>query len=153
MRGFVVIMEVLSNFAERLDELMFDAGINGQSLAIEIGISKQQIYYIMNHQRQPSTDVLIRIANYFSCTTDFLLGREPESSAKSFRPVPPFSQQLAFLLQYFHINKYRLCKDIPITHSVIYNWQRGMYAPSLDYILKLADYFGCSVDFVLGREK
>ena len=153
MRGFVVIMEVLSKFAEILDELMFDEGINGQALAEKIGISKQQVYYVLNHKRQPSLDMLLRIADHFSCTSDFLLGREPENSAKSFRPVPPFPQQLAFLLEYFHTNKYRLCKQIPITHSVIYNWQRGVYAPSLDYIIKLADHFDCSVDFVIGREK
>ncbi len=153
MRGFVVIMEFLSNFAEILDELMFDEGINGKTLADEIGISKQQIYYVLNHKRHPSLDVLLRIAEHFSCTTDFLLGREPESTARNFRNPPPFREQLAFLLKYFHTNKYRLCKEIPITHSVIYNWQRGVYAPSLDYIIKLADYFDCSVDFVIGREK
>ena len=153
IRGFVVIMELLSNFAEILDDLMFDEGINGKTLADEIGISKQQIYYILNHQRQPSLDVLIRIADHFSCTSDFLLGREPESMAKSFRAIPPFPQQLAFLLEYYHTNKYRLCKEIPITHSVIYNWQCGKFTPSLDYIVKLADHFGCSVDFVIGREK
>ncbi len=145
-------MDVLSNFAEKLDELMFDENINGKELADILGISKQQIYYVLNHKRMPSLDVLIRVANHFSCTTDFLLGREPESKAKTFRPVPPFPQQLAFLLDYFHVKKYRLCKEVPITHSVIYNWQRGKFAPSLDYIIKLADYFGCSVDFVIGRE-
>ena len=145
-------MDILSNFAEKLDELMFDENINGKELADILGISKQQIYYVLNHKRMPSLDVLIRVANHFSCTTDFLLGREPESKAKTFRPVPPFPQQLAFLLDYFHVKKYRLCKEVPITHSVIYNWQRGKFAPSLDYIIKLADYFGCSVDFVIGRE-
>ena len=145
-------MDVLSNFAEKLDELMFDENINGKELADILGISKKQIYYVLNHKRMPSLDVLSRVANHFSCTTDLLLGREPESKAKTFRPVPPFPQQLAFLLDYFHVKKYRLCKEVPITHSVIYNWQRGKFAPSLDYIIKLADYFGCSVDFVIGRE-
>ncbi len=145
-------MDVMSNFAEKLDELMFDENINGKELADILGISKQQIYYVLNGKRMPSLDVLVRAANHFSCTTDFLLGREPESKAKTFRPVPPFPQQLAFLLDYFHVIKYRLCKEVPITHSVIYNWQRGKFAPSLDYIIKLADYFGCSVDFVIGRE-
>lgn len=142
-----------SKFAERLDELMFDEGINGKTLAESIGVTKQQIYYILNNKRQPSVDVLVRLANHFCCTTDFLLGREPENTATSFLAPPPFPQQLAFLLEYYNINKYRLCKKIPITHSVIYNWQRGKYAPSLDYIVKLAEYFGCSVDFVIGREK
>ena len=153
MRGIVVPMEVLSKCAEILDELMFDEGINGKTLAAQIGISKQQIYYVLNRKRQPSLDVLLRIADRFSCTTDFLLGREPESRAKTFCTPPPFSERLAFLMEHFHTNKYRLCKEIPITHSVIYNWQRGKYDPSLDYIIKLADHFDCSIDFIIGREK
>lgn len=121
-------------------------------LAKEIHVSEVAAYSYLRGQL-PDIAVLIRIADLFHCSLDFLLGRSPEAQRVEFRPVPPFPQQLAFLLEYFHTNKYRLCKQIPITHSVIYNWQRGVYAPSLDYIIKLADHFDCSVDFVIGREK
>ena len=144
-------MEHLSNFVENLKDLLFDNHLTIPMLAKELNVSEVAAYSYFRGQ-QPDIAVLIKIADLFQCTTDFLLGREPESKAKIFRPVPPFPQQLAFLLNYFHVKKYRLCKEVPITHSVIYNWQRGKFAPSLDYIIKLADYFGCSVDFVIGRE-
>ena len=37
--------------------------------------------------------------------------------------------------------------DIP--HNTIYQWKR--IAPSLDKIQKVADYFGVSIDYLLGR--
>lgn len=145
-------MEVLSNFAENLRDLLFDHHITVPILAKQIGVSEVAVYSYLRGQ-QPEIAVFTRIADYFQCSMDFLLGRTPEERVHTFYPIPPFPQQLNFLLEYYHIKKYHLCKEVPITHSVIYNWQRGKYAPSLDYIVKLAEYFGCSVDFVIGREK
>ena len=146
-------MEVLSDFVERLDELMFDQRVNGRELADAVGVKKNTIYYLLNGKRQPSVELLVGLADYFQCTTDFLLGREAENFAASFLPVPPFSERLPFLLEHFHTNKYRLCKGVPVTHSVIYYWQSGKFSPTLDYVIRLADFFGCSVDYVIGREK
>lgn len=145
-------MEFVSNFIERLDELKFDAGLDGKMLAEKIGVSKVTIYNLQNDKRHPSVEVLVKLADYFQCSTDFLLGLEPENTAKKFKKCPPFSKQLTFLLRHFQTTKYRLCKEIPVTHSLIYYWQNGTYEPNLDYVLKLANYFDCSVDFILGRE-
>lgn len=101
---------------------------------------------------QPDLKLLVKIADYFSCSADYLLGRVTEYGKVAYRECPPFSQRLAFLLQYFGVKKYRLCKEVPVTHSVIYAWQSGQSLPTLDYAVKLADYFHCRVDFILGRE-
>lgn len=145
-------MEALSNFVENLKDLLFDNHFTAPMLARELDISEVAVYSYLRGQ-QPDIAVLIKIADLFHCSLDFLLGRTPEFRQTEFSPIPPFNERLPYLLAYFHTNKYRLCKEIPITHSVIYNWQNGKFAPSLDYVIKLADYFGCSVDFVVGREK
>ncbi len=145
-------MEPLSNFVENLKDLLFDYHFTVPMLAKELNISEVAAYSYLRGQL-PDIAVLIKMADLFHCSLDFLLGRSPELQQTEFRAIPPFPQQLAFLLEYYHTNKYRLCKEIPITHSVIYNWQCGKFTPSLDYIVKLADHFGCSVDFVIGREK
>lgn len=150
--GFVDFMEVMSKFVERLDELMFDHHITVPELAEALGIYDSTIYNYNRESRHPKIEVLIRMANYFQCSIDFLLGLEAENTAKTFKKCPPFNEQLKFLLEYFHTNKHRVCVEVPITHSVIYAWQSGQSFPALDYVLKLANYFGCSVDFILGRE-
>ncbi len=144
--------EVLSKFADNLDSLIFDVGLDGKSFAREIGISTTAVYSYLNEHKLPSIGVAVKIADYFDCSVEFLLGREPEQRHGVFCPCPPWKEQIAFLLRYYNVTKYRLCKDVPITHSIIFAWQKGS-VPNLDYVLRLADYFGCSVDFVLGREK
>ena len=145
-------MELMSKFAERLDEVMFDAHLNGKELALAVGVRPTTIYNLLNGKRQPSIEVLVRLADYFKISADYLLGREPERAMTTIKKRPPWKEQICFLLKHYGITKYRLCKDVPVTHSIFYAWQKGS-APILDYVLRLADYFGCSVDFVLGREK
>ncbi len=144
--------EVLSKFAENLDTLIFDAGLDGKSFAACVGISKTAVYSYLNDRKLPSIGAALKIADYFDCSVEFLLGREPERRHGVFYPCPPWKERLAFLLQHYGVTKYRLCKEVPITHSIIFAWQKGA-VPELSYIIRLADYFGCSVDFVLGREK
>ena len=145
-------MEHMSNFVENLRDLLFDNHLTISMLAERVGVSEVAAYSYLRGQL-PDIAVLIRMADCFHCSLDFLLGRTPELQHMNFLPVPPFPAQLAFLLEYYHVKKYRLCKEVPITHSVFFNWQNGVYSPSLESVVKLADYFGCSVDFVLGREK
>ena len=51
-------------------------GYTQVSLAKKLGVSKQAVSNWENGNIQPSIDMLIRIADLFSVTTDYLLGRE-----------------------------------------------------------------------------
>ena len=145
-------MEDLSKFVESLESLLFDNHLTGKQLADEIGIRKTTVYNFLNQKRQPSIDVLIRIADYFQVTTDFLLGIEPESSVKHFKPCPSFSEQIKFLMEQEKLSIVQFCKKAEITRSVFYSWKSGKSVPTLDYVLKLKKHFHCSVDYILGRE-
>lgn len=47
-------------------------------------------------------------------------------------------------------------KDIAsvVNHSItcILDWERGKREPSIDDLIRLADFFGCTVDYLIGRE-
>ena len=47
-------------------------------------------------------------------------------------------------------------KDIAssVNHSItcISDWERGKREPSIDDLIRLADFFGCTVDYLIGRE-
>ena len=48
-------------------------------------------------------------------------------------------------------NKYQIQKKTGIAESAIYNWQNGNSSPNIETIIKIANAYGCSVDFVIGR--
>ncbi len=59
---------------ERLRALRESRGINQKELAKKIYVSKQSMSNWENDNIQPSVEVLMRIANFFSVSTDYLLG-------------------------------------------------------------------------------
>lgn len=64
----------MSKFANRLVELREKAGLSRQQLADSIGLSRASIEYYEKDKRHPDTDTIIKIAQYFHVTTDYLLG-------------------------------------------------------------------------------
>ena len=145
-------MEYLAKFVENLDLLLFDHQMNIPQLSAVLGLNEATFYKFFRKTRQPALETLIKIADYFGCSVEFLLGREPERK-EQFAPCPPFPERLETLVGRTELSKRRFCAEAGITRSAFYAWQSGQSLPSLEYVVKLADYFGCSVDYVLGREK
>ncbi|MBQ7962390.1 MAG: helix-turn-helix transcriptional regulator [Clostridia bacterium] len=63
-------------FDERLKELRIAQNLNQVALGKILGVSKQCISNWENNNIQPSIDMLMKIAEYFGVTTDYLLGLE-----------------------------------------------------------------------------
>lgn len=64
---------VMSLFHERFNKLKEKSGKTQTLIAEELGISKQQMSYYANG-REPDYDTLIKIAELFDVSTDYLLG-------------------------------------------------------------------------------
>ena len=141
----------LSNFAERLAELFFEHGLNARKFAQAINCTPTTIGRYLNAQKMPVLDMVVRMSDYFQCTTDFLLGLTDENSVKQFTPLPPFSKRFPMLCKQFGYTKYRLQKLTGIPESSLYNWQRGDNVPAIDRLVQIAEIFGCSVDYLIGR--
>lgn len=45
-----------------------------------------------------------------------------------------------------------LAKEISVSQKAIDYWERGVNEPKATYIIKLADFFDVSADYILGRE-
>ena len=84
-------MDNLSKLSEMLDSLMFERELNLTQLANEVGIEKATLSRYFRALMTPSVENLVKLADYFQCTTDYLLGRETENYPTVFKPCPPFS--------------------------------------------------------------
>ena len=63
-------------FGERLKELRQEKNIGQVELAAKIGVSKGIISLWEQSKREPTLSSLVAIADYFSITIDYLIGRE-----------------------------------------------------------------------------
>lgn len=141
----------LSLFAERLSELMLEENLTQNALAEKVNIDRSAISRYLSGRKLPTYSILIKLADYFHCTTDFLLALENENTCSEFKECPPFKEQLHFLLEKYKKTKYQIKKEQHIAESAIYNWQNGVFNPSVYDLVKLAEFFDCSVDYILGR--
>ena len=62
------------NFGEKLRTLRKTAGMTQTDLANRLHVTKSVVSYYELLERSPSPDVLIKLADIFHVTTDYLLG-------------------------------------------------------------------------------
>ena len=64
-----------NKFAERLYELRAEKEISRSELALKLNVSTRLISYWENGERECDFNMLIKIAEFFAVSIDFLLGR------------------------------------------------------------------------------
>ena len=65
---------IMSEFSNRFRQLKDEHDLTLKELSDELDISTPNLSYYMKG-REPSYDILIKIADYFNVTTDWLIGR------------------------------------------------------------------------------
>ncbi|MGN1340700.1 MAG: helix-turn-helix domain-containing protein [Oscillospiraceae bacterium] len=66
---------MISTFSSRLKELRQLKHLRQEQVARLIGVNKSAISAYENNLRQPSFDILVRLANLYRVSTDYLLGQ------------------------------------------------------------------------------
>ncbi len=69
----------MQNFGKRVKELRQRAGLTQQQLAERIWVSKAAISNYELYERNPSPEILIKLARVFHVSTDYLLGIEEKA--------------------------------------------------------------------------
>lgn len=140
----------VAKFCERLKELIAEHEITPQTLASAIGYN--EIYHWLSGKYMPSFANLIKLADYFKCSIDFLAGLSDDDNAVTVNQCPPFSEHFPLVVKKLGSNFYRLSKATKIDGRTMYDWVEGQYLPTLENLVKLAAALNCSIDFLVGRE-
>ena len=61
-------------------------------------------------------------------------------------------ENLIFLRKQHHISQQQLADALGISRSALGFYEQDRISPSVDTLLAIADYFGVSVDYLLGHE-
>ncbi len=141
----------MSNYSERINDLMFERKISPEELSAVIGVSVSTIYRWKNGETDLMLNNLVALADYFHCSTDFLMGRSEDMSDLTPRVCPPFPQRIREVMREAGITTYKLRNTTRFDGKYFQKWDRGAQ-PSSSTLADLADYFECSVDYLIGRE-
>lgn len=72
-------------FSKILRELRQEKKLTYDSLAEKIGYSKAIIGFWENEQKQPTMGALIKLADFFDVSIDYLVGREDEFGNRMYK--------------------------------------------------------------------
>ena len=91
---------------ENLKRLRIEAGVSQKSLAEAIGVSQQSINKYENHKIEPDIETLIRIADYFKTSVDYLVGHTQIREPMTLTSAHKWSEkQLSLISAYQMLNK------------------------------------------------
>jgi transcriptional regulator with XRE-family HTH domain len=62
-----------------------------------------------------------------------------------------FSINLARLRKEKKVSQKTVAKKLGVSQALLSHYENGVREPGIDFLLNSADYYGCSVDFLLGR--
>lgn len=144
-------MPISKSFQNRFQELVAERGGNRTQIAADMNITYVLFSKAYNYGILPRPIVLVRIADYFGVSMDFLLGKTEENSFVPARERVTFAQRLEQLRQKKQVSVYRVAEQTHIHRNNIAGWLNKGYLPSLEDLETLADYFGVSLDCLLGR--
>jgi len=145
-------MELLSNFSESIEELINENKVTIEQFATSVDIDLSEVYRYLRKEYLPSLSNIIKIADFYKCSVDYLLGFIPFSENATFMPTPAFCESFKAILKRNNVTRYKVSKETGISINRLDDWYNGKFMPSLEKAIKLAKYFNCSLDYLLGRE-
>lgn len=141
----------LTVIVERIKELMFDHNKTVNDLSSDLNIEASLIYRCLRGEGLLQTIYLFKIADYFSCSLDFLFGLEDELYSIHLLQYPQFGDRLIQIYNEKGLTEYRVMKDTKISRARLHDWRCNLRLPTPENLIILAKYFDCSLDYLTGR--
>jgi transcriptional regulator with XRE-family HTH domain len=143
-------MDIMSDFAERLQDLMIKQNCNCTQLAKLCNCPKTSISAWMTKQVYPKLNNLIKLSTYFDCSIDYILGLAETPIIQRQNFPTPFKNRFEFILKERHITKYRISKDCGFNNSQFTKWFIVGNFPQTKTVIQIAEYLNCSVEYLIG---
>ena len=143
-------MPISTTFQKRVNELVLDTDLKKVDLAKAGNFDYRSLSNALVYGIIPTTSTLIKMADYFKVSMDYLLGRTEkndyiESSNEKFQV------RFVSLCKEKDVTYYKVSQDCFFDKSNVSRWLTKGYLPTLEILDIIAKYFNVSIDYLLGR--
>lgn len=136
---------------DRVFDLLAENDMSVNDAKVKLNISHNAFYQWKNDNI--SFENLEKLANFFKCSFEYLLGRTDEFLFyEPVVPLPDFYERLRYLFKVSNLSIYRLSQTTSVNYSGIYRWKKGE-KPSVKSLIVIADFLGVTIDYLVGRER
>lgn len=146
-------MAISKDFQKRFVDLTSDIEVKSKDKKAEIiGINRTTFSNAYNYGIVPKTPSLIRIADYFNISIEYLLANtDDEYFDKSAQPKSFLERLEELRIERKIKTRYALSQELLIHRNNIAQWYNLNCLPLVDDLMIIADYFKVSIDYLLGR--
>lgn len=137
----------MSVFAEQLKTLRKINGLTQKELAEKLKIKQNSYSDWENGKSEPNIEMLVRIADYFDVSLDYLMGGKMKNITEE------FSLCLKKIRMKRKLSQKQIAEELKISQQQYSKWEGGISTPNAETLVRLADYFDVSVDYLLGRKR
>lgn len=137
----------MSNTNIRLRELRKKAGLSMKQLGDLFSMSEAAISFYETGKRQLSPDLLIKFANYFDVSVDYLLGNSNKPfyiGSTNKKDSDMFQIKLKELREKHKLSQAKLAKLLNVSQSTVAMWENGENKPKYEKIINLCQIFNVS---------
>lgn len=119
-----------------------------QDLSRKTGIKQPTISAIEKGVNKPGIDTIILISDALDCTVSDLIGQTRPAS----RQDPHVMNKFRYCRIMKHLSQKAVASSIGVSCPMVSQWESGSKKPSKENLVKLADLFGVSTDYLLDHE-
>ena len=130
----------------RIKQLRKQHSLSQEEFANKIGVSQTTVTAWETGKAEPASSIIVKIANYFNVTTDFIL--DVKTSELPF----VLGSKIKQLRRSRNLNQSEFGKILNVSQQAVTAWETNKRIPGADTLLFLANYFNVSVDELLGRD-
>lgn len=146
-------MDAIECFRKNLKELMKEGNLNFESLGkkVKINPSTMRRWY---DKSIPKAESLVKIADFFGCSCDFLLGFTETFEFTPGKIQTNFYTRYSLLLGRIRAKgtDNKIAKFCGIGRTTVFNWRKGKI-PDVYILVKLCEIFDCSFEYLIGRSE
>ncbi len=144
-------LRISEDFRNRLIELLQEDGGKKKDIAKKMKVDFRSLSNAYNFGIIPKPSTLMKMADYFNVSIDFLLGRsDNDAFFKSDNPVG-FYARYSLLRDLRNLKDGQIATELHFDRTLCYKWKSKNHIPTLEILDLLCDYFNVSLDYLLGR--
>ena len=139
----------------RIKEVREQRGLTQKYVALSLGVKGPSVSAWESGKTFPSAENLAALAELYGVSIDYLMGKaedapsqEPEDAK---HPTRLDTDRLRRLRTERMLTQAALGEELGLSESTMCLYERGDREPSFNTLCRLADFFGVTTDYLLGR--
>jgi len=141
--------------ALKIEDLAKEQNVSVSSLLEKIGLSNNLVSRMKIRNVYPSIDKLQKICEYFNISIDYLIGEDEDYSenvVKKMATAQEIGNTISTLCRKYNVTINKMLNRCELDINLITRMKLKNQMPSIDKLIRIADYFKISLSYMIDRD-